>query len=282
MNKLLLFAKLARLSSPSVYSVYFFPVSFGLLLASPIKDIYGFLLLFAIGSITTRGAGCIISDIFDRDFDRCVERTKNRPLANDSLSIQEALLALIILSFFSFYILLLLPKTAVLVGVIASVMIALYPLMKRITYFPQLFLGFTINAGVLIGYATVHDAISFAALLMYLACCFWTLGYDTIYAFMDLEDDKKIGIRGMALLLEKSYPKFWFGFFYFLFILLFLISLYIARANVNQFQLAIILVVFCLMQWQIINLDINSKDDCMRSFQAIKYVGLFLMVACIF
>lgn len=281
LKKIRLFARLARIGSPSVYSVYFFPASFGLLLSSQLQETIGYLALFFIGSITTRGAGCIINDVCDRNFDKLVERTKKRPLASDDLTLQEALVALAILSLLSLSILLTLPKAAIIIGLIAAVMTGLYPLMKRITYLPQVFLGATINAGVLIGYASIHEAVSLPALVLYFSCCFWTLGYDTIYAFMDLEDDKKAGIKGTAILLEKHSPKLWLVAFYLSFALLFSIALFLARGVLTIPQFVGIVLASLLMLWQVVTLNIRSPSSCLIRFKANTYVGAKLMLVCL-
>lgn len=274
-SKFLLILNLMRLGSPSVYAVYFFPASFGLLLSSNLTESIGYLVLFFIGSITTRGAGCIINDIFDKDFDKHVQRTKNRPLASGDLTLKEALIALTLLSLFNFLILLTLSRTAIIIGLITAVMTGLYPLMKRITYLPQLFLGFTINLGVLIGYATMHDTISLSSMLLYLSCCFWTLGYDTIYAFMDTKDDRKVGIKSLALLLENKNYKFWLTLFYTIFIAMF----YLSTAITGYLALGLVCLALLVLFWQVITLNINDSVNCRQRFNANNFVGLVLCLA---
>ncbi|WP_143548604.1 UbiA family prenyltransferase, partial [Rickettsia sp. wq] len=170
MHKFLLTLKLMRADKPVAYLLVFFPALFGLLLANPSRaDLIYLLPIFILGSITTRSSGCIINDIFDRKFDKHVARTKNRPLARGILSIKYAIAILFILGVISLFILLALNKTAIYIGFFAVMMISIYPLMKRVTYLPQVFLGFTFNLGTLIAYAAVQNKLDIAAITMYLA-----------------------------------------------------------------------------------------------------------------
>ncbi|XVN41886.1 MAG: 4-hydroxybenzoate octaprenyltransferase [Rickettsia endosymbiont of Argas persicus] len=271
LDKLLLTLKLMRADKPVAYLLVFYPVLFGLLLANPTKaDLIYLLPSFILGSITTRSLGCIINDIFDRKFDKHVTRTKNRPLASGALSLQYAITVIFILSSISLFILLALTKTAIYIGFAAIIMISMYPLMKRITYFPQVFLGFTFNLGTLIAYAAVKNRLDIAAIIMYLACCLWTVGYDTIYGFTDLEDDKKIGVKSLSIYLENKNYKFWLYIFYMGFILLFVLA---ADYNLDYLP---ILAVSTLLILQIATLDIYNPANCMSRFKANNYIGLIL------
>lgn len=266
-----------RAGSPTGYLLVFFPVCYGLILASPtITDLTKLLPLFFIGSFITRSAGCIINDIFDRDFDQQVARTKNRPLANGVVSLKEAIILLLLLLVCSVLILLTLNQTAIYLGCVAFIMILLYPLMKRFTNLPQLFLGLTFNFGSLISYAAVTGYISIETIIMYLACCSWTIGYDTIYGFMDYEDDKKIGIKSLSLLIEQRNYKFYFLVFYLGFIGLFILATILANHYVNY-----LLVIFAaiLLFWQILTLKIDNSQNCLVRFKNNNYVGLIFFLA---
>ena len=199
--------ELLRLNKPVGYLLVFFPALFGLFLAyeEPI-DLYYMPVLF-IGSVLARSSGCVINDFFDRDFDRQVLRTRNRPLANNTISTELALIILGLLLLLTMWTLLYFTIIPIIIGIIAFCMIVIYPLMKRFTYFPQVFLGLTFNLGCLISYAEIKDDISLGALLMYTACGFWTFGYDSIYAFMDIKDDKAVGIKSSAIFLEGKFCK---------------------------------------------------------------------------
>ncbi|CAN7975237.1 unnamed protein product, partial [Ixodes persulcatus] len=224
----------------------------------------------------TRSSGCIINDIFDRKFDKHVVRTKDRPLASGALPVFYAIFILFILSVISLYILLLLSKTAIYTGFFTVIMISLYPLMKRITYFPQILMGFTFKLGALIAYAAVQDKLDMAAIIMYLACCFWATGYDTIYGYMDIKDDKKIGVKSLSIYLENKHPKFWLYICYIGFILLFILSIKIANHNIDYLPIVTALILLVL---QVATLDIENPVDCMTRFRANNYVGVLLGLA---
>ncbi|WP_341753389.1 MULTISPECIES: 4-hydroxybenzoate octaprenyltransferase [unclassified Candidatus Tisiphia] len=274
-NKIFLSFSLMRLQNPTGYLLVFFSACFGVLLTNiTIYNLVKLLLLFFIGSVVTRGAGSVLNDIFDKDFDKYVLRTKNRPLANGSLKVSDAMILLIILSIISLAILLSLNKTAIYLGFFSCIMIILYPLMKRITFFPQIFLGLTFN-GVLIGNSAVIDKISLEAVIMYIACCFWTIGYDIIYGFMDIEYDKKINLKSMALFLEKKNYKLHLYVYYTIFIILFIIAKIIAAHHLNYIA---ILCAYMMLIWQVITLEISDPQNCLTRFKNNNYVGLILLL----
>lgn len=276
-NKFSLTLKLARANSQTGYLLVFFPTLYGLLLAKPlISKLFSLLPLFILGSITTRSCGSIINDLLDRKFDQYVARTKERPLANGSLSVFYAMLVFLTLAAISLVILLSLTPTAIYIGLVAAIMITLYPLMKRITYFPQIFLAVTFNLGTLIAYAAITETISMAAIIMYLACCFWTIAYDTIYGYMDIIDDKKIGLRSMAIFLEKKNYKLWLSICYLLYIILFTASAIIAPHHINYDFIVSALI---LLLTQTVTLDINNPINCLSRFKNNNYVGVILALA---
>lgn len=272
-NKFYHYYNLIRLGSPTGYLLVFFPAIFGIFLASTNLHDLKLIPLFFVGSIMSRSAGCIINDITDRNLDKHVERTKMRPIASGIISVKESLLVLYIILFICLAILLSLTLTSIMIGFIAFCLIIIYPLMKRITYFPQIFLGITFNLGCLIGYAAINDHVSFSATLLYLGCCFWTIGYDTIYAFMDIKDDKIIGIKSTAIFFEKQYYRLWIILFYMTFILLY--------TNVNLvrgYYLGTLggIIVIPMLLWQVKTLDISSVENCLVRFKNNNYVGLIL------
>jgi 4-hydroxybenzoate polyprenyltransferase len=280
-NKFLSAIKLARLNVPASYLLPFFIASFGSLLGSTTFTDLKMLPLFFVGSITARGAGCIINDIFDKDFDSKVERTKNRPLANGSVSIRFALIQLIIFLIISALILILLPKVAIYTSLIAAIMTAVYPLMKRITYLPQVFLGLSYSMASLIGYASITNNISIEAITLYLAICSWTIGFDVIYGFMDIKDDKKINVKSMAILLENKNYKIWIMLFYIIFIVLFFLSYYLTVANLSQLFCLGIFLALSLLSWQVKTLDIQDPKNCQIRFKSNIYVGVTLLISVI-
>lgn len=279
-NHILSIIQLMRLNSPTGYLLAFFPACFGFFLTNPKQSDFSFLLLFFIGSIIVRSAGCIINDILDKDFDKEIRRTKNRPLASAALSFKTAMIILSILLFIGFTILLTLTNIAIYVGLIAMMMIAIYPLMKRITYIPQVFLGLTFNLGALIAYASILYDLSISAFLMYAACCFWTIGYDTIYGFMDLQDDQKIGVKSIALLLVNGKYKIWILLFYLIFILLFTMLTY----TINYKICTIVGSIFAglILIWQVVTLNIKDHQNCLARFKSNNYVGFILFITLFF
>jgi 4-hydroxybenzoate polyprenyltransferase len=203
------YGRLIRMESYWVYPLLFLPSWIAIWLSHH-ENIMKKLLIsifFALGSWVTRSIGCIINDLFDIKFDKKVERTKNRPLANGLIKNQDAINFLIILSTLASILLLSLPKKSIITGLLAGVMIIIYPLAKRFTFLPQVILGLTFNAGVIIAWFTIQDSNFLAMFMIYLGSAFFTIGYDTIYACQDLEDDKKIGVKSLPLLLQKKqYP----------------------------------------------------------------------------
>lgn len=171
------------------------------------------LALFGAGAVVMRGAGCVINDLWDRRLDRHVERTRMRPLASGAVSAAQALAFLTLLLLGGLAILLQMNLVAILLGFLSMGLVIVYPAMKRVTWWPQAFLGLTFNFGALIGWAAVTGALGLPALLLYMAGFFWTLGYDTIYAHQDKEDDARIGIKSSALRLGDR-SRTWVARFY--------------------------------------------------------------------
>ncbi len=274
-DKLSIIYHMMRLGAPTGYLLSFFPSTFGLLLAYQEIVNLIYIPIFFVGSVLTRGAGCIINDLLDQNLDKKVERTKNRPLASGATSSKEAILILSILLFCSLGILLLLPITAIYIGIAAFFMISLYPLMKRITYFPQAFLGITFNLGCLIGYATVTNHISMNALILYFACGFWTVSYDTIYAFMDIKDDKKIGIKSTAIFFEYMNYKAIILSLYITFITLFAFATW---SSMSLFLPIAITISTIGAIWIVYTLDITQEINCLNRFKINNYIGFILFL----
>jgi 4-hydroxybenzoate polyprenyltransferase len=273
-NNFLLILELMRLNQPTGYLLVFFPAFWGLALAS--EKIYDLkaAILFFIGGIIARGAGCIINDLLDQKFDEKVERTKNRPLASGRVSRKEAVIALYISLIICLGILLTLSITSIIIGIIAFFLILVYPLMKRFTYFPQVFLGIVFNLGCLISYANLKNSLHIEVLILYLGCCFWTISYDTIYGFIDIKDDPVIGIKSLALFLKKRNYKLWLILSYFIFIILF----YLATTR-NNLSVILILAALFVLIWQVMTLDIKNPLNCMKKFKLNNLVGFLLCLS---
>ena len=253
-----------------------FPAIWSILIVSKEEiDIY-LILLFIYGSFIMRSAGCIINDIIDKNFDKRVKRTKFRPLASENLDISDAIILFIVFLSIGLSILLSLNSTCILLGFIAFPLIMLYPLMKRFTYFPQLFLAIVFNFSVLISWTAATGRFDNQSLLLYLACIFWTLGYDTIYAHQDREDDALIGVKSSALFLGDKTKLFLVAFYCTTLSGLLAIGL---LNNFGVFFFSLIVISGIQLVWQILTLDINSPINCLKKFKSNRLFGLIVTVA---
>jgi 4-hydroxybenzoate polyprenyltransferase len=226
--------------------------------------------LFAVGAVAMRAAGCVINDLFDRDIDGKVARTATRPIPAGEVSVRQALVFLAALLLFGLAVLLQLSTTAILLGFASMLLVVPYPLMKRITYWPQAWLGLTFNWGALVGWAAVTDGLAWPALLMYAAGFFWTLGYDTIYAHQDKEDDALIGVKSAALRLgEASRP--WLGGFYAVTVALLATAGWAAAAP-WPYWLGVAAMA-AHFAWQIATLDIDDHRNCLARFKSNRDAG---------
>ncbi len=275
-HKIMLVLELMRLNNPTGYLLPFFASCFGIAIAQPRCELFYLVPMFFLGSVAARSAGCIINDLLDAKFDAAVFRTKNRPLATGAVSKRDALIALFVMGIIAIGILFTLTMVAIYLGLVAILLISIYPLMKRITNFAQVFLGITFNFGVLIGYAAVLDRLELDALLMYAGCCFWTIGYDTIYGFMDLADDKRLRLKSMAILLEKCKPKLWLYAFYAYFIALFSAASYLSFGFIEPISFAL---AAYILFWQVYTLEIHNFHNCLERFKWNNVVGAALALS---
>ena len=269
------YATLARWDRPIGTWLLLLPCWWGQALAGPLPSAW-LMLLFALGAIAMRGAGCTVNDLTDREFDRKVARTRNRPLAAGRLGLRDALLFIAAQSLVGLLVLTALNWPAALVAVASIPLIVVYPFMKRVTYWPQAFLGITFNWGALVGYAAVAGRLDGAALLLYAAGFFWTLGYDTLYAHQDKEDDALIGVKSTALLLGTATP-YWLVAFYGLTLGL-LLAAGILAGKGWLFYLAMVPVAWLLLR-QARGLRLDEPADCLARFRANRDVGLAVFAA---
>ena len=276
-NKIWLLINLARLNNPIGIFLLLFPCLLGITIASDQINLEIFT-LFTLGAITMRSAGCIINDIVDRNLDRKTVRTKDRPLANEQLTLKEAYYFLLFLLIIGLLILIKLNQIVIILGLAIIPLIVLYPYMKRITHFPQLFLGIIFNWGVLMGYASIKNTLDPEIFFLYAACIFWTIGYDTIYAHQDKKTDVKIGIKSTAILFGKK-TKLCLCMLYLLMILN-LVSTGIVFQLTSSFYL-ITTVIFLHLMWQIYTLEINDPKNCLSRFKSNRWVGLAMLAAII-
>lgn len=270
------YLRLARLDRPIGTWLLLFPGWWSLCLAMPRgigPDVY-YLALFAVGAVVMRGAGCTVNDIVDRDFDAKVARTANRPLASGALSLRQAYLFLALQLAIGFIILLQFQPFAIALGVASLILVAAYPFMKRITWWPQAFLGLTFNWGALLGWAAIWGTLSAAPLWLYVGGIFWTLFYDTIYAHQDKEDDVLIGVKSSALRLGEN-TKPWLLCFAVVTTICFGLSL--ASAGSATAAYIALAAVFGHMMWQLYDVDIDDAKDCLAKFRSNRFIGWILL-----
>ena len=258
----------------------FWPCAWGLTIAYDFSngtDKYLFyLILFLFGSILMRSAGCIVNDIADKDFDKNVERTKNRPIPAGKISIKLASTYSIILCALAFVVLINFNFITIILAIASMPLAFSYPLMKRFTYWPQLFLGITFNYGLLLGWTSINEDISFLPMIFYLGAIFWTLGYDTIYGFQDIEDDEIIGVKSTSIKFKKN-PKIFLSICYLIFILSYLLTGYLLGLN-NLFYVGIIVIAFHMFYLQIIRFDKFDKIKCLKIFKSNNLLGLIILI----
>jgi 4-hydroxybenzoate polyprenyltransferase len=268
------YAVLARLDRPAGWWLLFLPGVWGIVLAGSPWPSPRLLLLFLVGAVVMRAAGCVINDLWDSDIDRKVERTRGRPIASGAVSPFQALVFLALLLSVGLAILLQLNWAAVALGAVSLVPVVLYPLMKRITWWPQFFLGLTFNWGAPLGFLAASGELHLAALLLYLAGIFWTLGYDTIYALQDILDDEMIGVKSTARLFGAEHARAWVGGFYAAMLALLAAAGWVFGLSV-LFFLAL-LVPAAHFAWQVFSLDPHDARDCAKKFRSNREAGLLV------
>ena len=278
MKHLNLFIELTRLNKPIGYMLLFWPCVWGLTLVydfnSEINTYFKYLIFFLLGSILMRSAGCIVNDIADKKFDQKVERTKNRPIASEKISIKLALLYALVLCFCAFLILINFNLFTIVLALASMPFAFSYPLMKRFTYWPQLFLGITFNYGLVLAWISINNSISLTPILFYIGAIFWTLGYDTIYGYQDIKDDEIIGIKSTSIKFKNNPKTFLTLCYSFLLISLILIGVLMNFSNI--FYLFLIIPFCHLFFYQINFLNINKPEDCLKIFKSNNILGLIV------
>ena len=280
MNQLKLFIELIRIKKPIGFMLLFWPCIWGLTIVydfnSNLFNYFFFTSLFLTGSILMRSAGCIINDIIDRNFDKKVERTKNRPIASGKISINLALFYSCLLCLLAFLVLINFNYYTILMALISMPLAFTYPLMKRITYWPQLFLGITFNYGLILACISISNDISSVIIIFYLGAIFWTLGYDTIYGFQDIKDDEIIGVKSTSIKFKNDPKKFLF-ISYFLFIIsLFLVGI-LMEFKIYYFVF-MIAPISQLLIFQVKKLRTNQSIDCLSKFKSNNLLGLIVFI----
>tara|TARA_E500000331_G_scaffold322187_1_gene336901 strand:+ start:35 stop:892 length:858 start_codon:yes stop_codon:yes gene_type:complete len=283
MKHLRIFIELTRLNKPIGFMLLFWPCSWGLAYAYGVdKDLNIFLyyiLLFFLGSVLMRSAGCIFNDIVDKDFDKKVQRTKLRPIASGKISIKQSFIYVLLLCLIAFLILIQFNLKTIYLGLGSMLLAFAYPFMKRITYWPQLFLGLTFNWGMIMGYTAILDQISFEIVLLYLSAIFWTLGYDTIYGVQDIADDEIIGIKSTAIKF-KGNIKLFVGTCY---LITFLLIIYIFKTNIGINLSTFFILMFSIsLIYQIKIFSKNNHMNCLKAFKVNNYSGIFMILTILF
>ena len=280
MNQLNLFVELTRLKKPIGYMLLFWPCSWGLTIAYDLSsnlNIYFFyLLLFFLGSVLMRSAGCIVNDILDRKFDKEVFRTKDRPIASGKISVKIALSYSLILCLIAFLVLINFNFFTIIIALASMPLAFTYPLMKRFTYWPQLFLGITFNYGLLLGWTSINEEINLVPIVFYIGAIFWTLGYDTIYGFQDIKDDEIIGVKSTSIKFKNDPKKFLYVCYGFFISSLFLIG-FLMKFNLFYF-LFLIIPTYHLLIFQVKKLNTNLSDICLLKFKSNNFLGLVILI----
>jgi len=283
MHHLKIFIKLSRLNKPIGFMLLFWPCSWGLAFAYSVNQntnlFLFYLILFLLGSILMRSAGCIFNDIIDKDFDKKVNRTKKRPIAAGKISVAQSFSYVIILCLIAFLILIQFNFLTIMLGMSSMLLAFSYPFMKRITYWPQLFLGFTFNWGIIMAWTSMINSISLEVFTLYASAIFWTLGYDTIYGAQDMSDDEIIGLKSTAIKFKNNIKLFITTSYIFSVVLLF----YCFKDIIgwNLFTLFLILFTASLI-YQIIYFDSKNKLNYLKLFKSNNYSGLLLFLSLLF
>ena len=274
------YARLMRLDRPIGIWLLLLPCWWGVAFAADFFPNLWFMFLFAIGAILMRGAGCVINDIYDRNIDSLVERTSVRPLPSGEVSVFKACLFATGLLALSFGVLLLFNTVTVITGIASLVLVFTYPLMKRITWWPQLFLGFAFNWGVLMGSAAVTEGIGFSHIFAYIGGIFWTLAYDTIYAHQDKKDDVLIGVKSTALLFDQDSFK-WVSLFYALSLAFLWLAGWAEGDGLGRGYEWGLLIAAMFAFVQMILWKPDDPENCLRRFKANREFGFIVLVAII-
>jgi 4-hydroxybenzoate polyprenyltransferase len=283
MNQLKLFIDLVRLKKPIGFMLLFWPCAWGLTLAydfsTNLSNYFFYLLLFFLGSVLMRSAGCIVNDILDKEFDKRVFRTKNRPIASDQISIRLGIFYVIILCFSALLVLLNFNSFTIFLALGSMPLAFTYPLMKRFTYWPQLFLGITFNYGLILGWTAIKGQIDIVPIIFYLGAIFWTLGYDTIYGYQDIKDDEIIGLKSTSIKFKDNPHKFLI-ICYSIFLLNLLITGLFMELN-NLYYLVFIVIFLQMFYFQLKKLNIKNSINCLITFKSNNILGLLVFFSLI-
>jgi len=280
MQHLKIFIELTRLNKPIGFMLLFWPCSWGLAYANfnnqNLNLFIYYLILFFFGSVLMRSAGCIFNDIVDKDFDKKVARTKTRPIAAGKITVWHSLIYVLVLCLIAFVVLIQFNIFTVILGMSSMLLAFSYPFMKRITYWPQLFLGVTFNWGIVMGWTAINNSISPEILILYASAIFWTLGYDTIYGAQDMSDDEIIGLKSTSIKFKNNIKNFvFFCYLVSSFGIIFLLKEFI---NFNMVTFFLILFISSLF-YQVFRFNIKNSRSCLKAFKFNNFSGIFLYLS---
>ena len=280
MSHISIFLELTRLKKPIGFMLLFWPCTWGLTVAynfqKEIDQYIYFIVLFFCGSVLMRSAGCIVNDIVDRNFDKKVKRTKDRPLASGKISVKNSLVYVLLLCSLSLLVLINFNTLTILLALASMPFAFTYPLMKRFTYWPQLFLGITFNYGLVLGWTSINGQINLEPIILYIGAIFWTLGYDTIYGFQDIKDDEIIGVKSTSIKFKNNPKKFIF-FCYFVFsIALILVGTIMEFKNI--FYIFLSIPFLHLFYFQVYSFDKINSNKCLKIFRSNNLFGFMIFI----
>ncbi|WP_075522546.1 4-hydroxybenzoate octaprenyltransferase [Candidatus Pelagibacter communis] len=280
MNQINLFIELTRLKKPIGYMLLFWPCVWGITIAFDISNLIAYLnylILFFSGAVLMRSAGCIVNDIVDRKIDKDVLRTKDRPVASGKISITLALIYAVILCLIAFLVLIQFNRLTILLALVSMPLAFTYPLMKRYTYWPQLFLGITFNYGLILGWTSITNEINVIPIIFYLGAIFWTLGYDTIYGFQDIKDDEVIGVKSTSIKF-KSNPYLFLKLCFLIFTISLILVGFLLNLNI-LYYIFLLFIIIHMYYFQIHKLDINNSENCLKIFKSNNFLGFIVFLS---
>ena len=277
MENLKLFIQLTRLDKPIGYMLLFWPCLWGLTIAYDFENNFNtyvfYLVLFFFGSVLMRSAGCIVNDIADRNYDKKVLRTKNRPIASGKISVKLGFFYISLLCLLALIVLLQFNKLTIILALASMPLAFAYPYMKRLTYWPQLFLGITFNYGLLLGWISIKESLDLTPIIFYIGAIFWTLGYDTIYGYQDIKDDEIIGVKSTSIKFKNNPKKFLSLCYVITFISIISIGVLM---NFNNYYFLFLILPAIHLFFQIKVLNIKDQNICLKIFKSNNMLGLII------
>ena len=231
---------------------------------------------FFLGAVLMRSAGCIVNDILDKNFDSRVSRTKNRPIASEKISIKRGLLYASFLCLLAFLILINFNYFTIIIALASMPLAFTYPLMKRFTYWPQLFLGITFNYGLILGWSSISSNVEYIPIIFYFGAIFWTLGYDTIYGFQDIKDDEIIGLKSTSIKFKND-PYTFLYLCYSIFTISLIVVGYLLKMNIFYY-IMLVPVIFQMFYLQLYKLNISDAPICLKTFKSNNFLGILIFI----